>query len=223
MGSRVLKRKVLDLLGHDDFDQALDELCRLPGRRVINPLFSFLCHIDQKIKWRAVTAIGVTVANLAEKDMESGRVVMRRLMWMLNDESGGIGWGAPEAMAEIMACHEGLAREYVNILISYMQEEAGLPERELLQPGVVWGVGRLAQARPALMRAKDAGRRLGPYLESGDATVRGLAVWAMGLLEDNTSRAKLEGFLCDNAEVEIYLNRKLVVCRVSDLAKGLLV
>jgi len=219
LGSRVLKRKVLDLLGHDDFERALDELCRLPGRQVVNPLFSFLCHTDQKIKWRAVTAMGVIVANLAEKDMESGRVVMRRLMWMLNDESGGIGWGAPEAMAEIMACHEGLAKEYVHILISYMREEAGFLEYELLQRGVIWGAGRLAQARSALMLAKDAGIYLGPYLESKDATVRGLAVWVMGLLGADISRAKLEGFLSDNAEVEIYLNRKLVVCRVSDLAK----
>lgn len=25
--------------------------------------------------------------------MDSARIVMRRLMWSLNDESGGIGWG----------------------------------------------------------------------------------------------------------------------------------
>jgi len=36
-------------------------------------------------------------------------------MWSLNDESGGIGWGAPEAMGAIMARHTGLADEYANI------------------------------------------------------------------------------------------------------------
>ena len=55
--------------------------------------------------------MGAVVAHLAEKDMESARVVMRRLMCSLNDESGGIGWGAPEAMGEIIASHEGLASE----------------------------------------------------------------------------------------------------------------
>lgn len=216
---RAIKRKALDLLGQDDFDQALDELCRLPGRRVINPLFSFLCHIDQKIKWRAVTAMGVIVANLAEKDMESARVIMRRLMWMLNDESGGIGWGAPEAMAEIMACHEGLAKEYVHILVSYMREDANFLEHEILQRGVVWGVGRLAQTCPRLLQSKNAIQCLQPYLDSKDATVRGLAAWAMGLLGANTSRAKIEGLLGDNAAVEIYLNRKLIVWHVNDLAE----
>jgi hypothetical protein len=216
---RALKRKALDLLDQDDFDQALDELCRLPGRRVINPLFSFLCHDDQKIKWRAVTAMGVIVANLAEKDMESARVIMRRLMWMLNDESGGIGWGAPEAMAEIMACHKGLAKEYVHILVSYMMEDANFLEHEILQRGVVWGVGRLAQTRPRLLQSKNAIQCLQPYLDSKDATVRGLAAWALGLLGANTSRAKIKGLLGDNAAVEIYLNRKLIVRHVNDLAE----
>jgi len=47
----------------------------------------------------------MVISNLTEKEMESARVIMRRLMWSLNDESGDIGWGAPEAMAEIIACH----------------------------------------------------------------------------------------------------------------------
>jgi hypothetical protein len=46
--------------------------------------------------------MGEVMAHLADKDMESARVIMRRLMWSLNDESGGIGWGAPEAMGEIV-------------------------------------------------------------------------------------------------------------------------
>jgi hypothetical protein len=154
--------------------------------------------------------------------MESARVVMRRLMWMLNDESGGIGWGVPEAMAEIMVRHEGLAKEYVHILVSYMSEEANFLEHELLQRGVVWGMGRLAQARPQLVKSKNAIRYLQPYLDSKDATVRGLAAWATGLLDGEASRTKIESLLNDNTEVTIYLNDKLVRCRVSDLAKNTL-
>ena len=61
--------------------------------------------------------MGALVFSLAEQDMESARVVMRRLMWNLNDESGGIGWGSPEAMGEIMARHSGLAEEYSKISV----------------------------------------------------------------------------------------------------------
>lgn len=149
---RGLKRKVYDLLKSADFEQALEELCRLPARQVINPLFSFLYNSDEQIKWRAVTAMGAVVANLADKDMEEARVIMRRLMWNLNDESGGIGWGSPEAMGEILACHEGLAKEYVNILISYTMEDGNYLENEILQRGLLWGIGRLSQVRPHLVR-----------------------------------------------------------------------
>ena len=63
--------------------------------------------------------MGQVVSNLADTDMESARVIMRRLIWNLNDESGGIGWGSPEAMGDIMACHERLAGEYHRLLVSY--------------------------------------------------------------------------------------------------------
>ena len=127
---RDIKRKVLDLLNAEDFGEALALLCELPPRRTINPLFIFFCSTDSETRWRAITATGVVVANLAEKDMESARVVMRRMIWNLNDESGGIGWGMPEAMGEVMARHEGLASEYVSILVSYAREDGNFLELE---------------------------------------------------------------------------------------------
>ena len=60
--------------------------------------------------------MGASLARLADADMEAARIVMRRLLWSLNDESGGIGWGAPESMAEAMCRHQGLALEYAHML-----------------------------------------------------------------------------------------------------------
>ncbi|MDQ7839276.1 MAG: HEAT repeat domain-containing protein [Thermodesulfobacteriota bacterium] len=213
---RDLKRRLMELLASTDLNPALDELCRLPARQVINPLFSFLSATDPVVRWRAVTAMGVVVARLAAKDMEGARVIMRRLMWSLNDESGGIGWGAPEAMAEIMARHDGLAREYAHILVSYVRLDGNFLEHELLQRGAVWALGRLAQARPDLIQ--NCIPHLLPYLESKDDTVRGLAVWTMGLLRAETARSLLESLLADNAEIALYLDNELTVRRVSDLA-----
>jgi len=214
---RNLKPKVLGYLQSDDLDEALNELCRLPARQVINPLFSFLLSTDEQTKWRAVTAMGAVVANLAEQDMESARVIMRRLMWSLNDESGGIGWGAPEAMGEIIASHEGLAKEYISVLISYIWKEGNFLEYEPLQRGAVWGVGRVAQVRPELIQ--DAGPHLLPYLESTDAAVRGLAAWAVGLLGVKEAYQRLEWLLRDGTEISMFPDRKLVRLYVSDLAK----
>ncbi|MBW2625292.1 MAG: HEAT repeat domain-containing protein [Deltaproteobacteria bacterium] len=190
---RDFKRKVIDLLKADDFAGVLETFRSCPARRVINPLFSCLCSTEPQIKWRAVTALGAVVANLAQDDMESARVVMRRMIWNLNDESGGIGWGVPETMGEVMARHEGLAREYVNILVSYIREDGNFLEYEPLQQGVLWGLGRLAQTSPELLQ--DAGAHLHPFLSSEDATLRGLAAWILGLLGGSQRESELEPLL----------------------------
>jgi hypothetical protein len=215
-GGRRIKRKVLTLLKSKDFDRALKEMDRLPLFSVINSLFSFLYNRDEAIRWAAVTAMGAMVGKLAGEDMESARVIMRRLMWNLNDESGGIGWGSPEAMGEIMADHEGLAKEYAHILLSYTREDGNYLENEGLQRGLLWGIGRLSEVRPELV--KDAAAYLMPYMRSPDAGVRGLSAWVMGLLGVEDARSILELLTGDNAEFKMLQDRRVVVRRINDLA-----
>jgi hypothetical protein len=216
-GGRTIKHKVLTLLKSKDFDRVLKEMRRLPPLGVINSLFSFLYNRDETIKWAAVMAMGAMVAKLADEDMESARVIMRRLMWNLNDESGGIGWGSPEAMGEIMAGHERLAKEYAHILLSYTREDGNYLENEGLQRGLLWGIGRLSQVGPELV--KDAAAYLMPYMRSPDAGVRGHAAWVMGLLGVEEARSILELLTGDNAEFQMMQDRRVVVHRINDLAK----
>lgn len=146
-GYRKIKKKVYHLLGQDDFTEAVKEICNLPVKKVINPLISSLYSIDEKIEQRAILALGIVTARLAEHDIESARVVMRRLMWSLNDESGGVGWGAPEAMAEIMVRSKRLDDEYRKILISYSEPGKNYLENERLQMSIRRGLKRLGLKR----------------------------------------------------------------------------
>ncbi|WP_340147891.1 DVU0298 family protein, partial [Desulfosarcina cetonica] len=160
MAYRKLKVQIGELLAGADFTAALDTIGALPGRQAVNPLFAFLYAGEETLRWRAVSAMGRVVAGMADHDLESARVVMRRFMWNLNDESGGIGWGSPEAMGEITAVHAGLAGEYGRILLSYIDPDGNFLEHERLQRGALWGVGRLAHARPDIaMSAADHLRR----------------------------------------------------------------
>jgi hypothetical protein len=142
-GGRELKRIVATLLGSERFPASWESIRHLPGRQVVNPLFACFCHRDTLIRWHAVTAMGMVVSRLADENMESARVVMRRFMWNLNEESGGIGWGCPEALGECMARSERLADEYGRILLSYLHPERNFIEHPALQEGVLWGIGRL--------------------------------------------------------------------------------
>ena len=217
LSGRALKQRIYDLLKSADLDRAFQELGQLPSKQVINSLFSFLHNADQDAKWAAVKAIGAIVAKIADEDMESARVIMRRLMWNLNNESGGIGWGSPEAMGEILANHEGLAKEYAHILISYTREDGNYLEHELLQRGLLWGIGRLCQVRPYLVQ--DAAPYLTPYLRSRDATVRGLAAWIMGLLGINEASLRLRRHRNDKSQIQVFTERGLITCRVMDLVE----
>jgi hypothetical protein len=215
--ARQLKTEILELLGSRDLDHAIDALCQMPARQPISPLLSLLTSIDQEIKWASVSALGAVVANLADQDMEAARIIMRRLMWQLNDESGGIGWGCPETMGEIMACHAGLAREYSEVLVSYVREDANFLEYIPLQRGAVWGIARLAQVDG--QRVVTSLPHLMPFLNGPDAPLRGLSLLALGLLEGPEGCPQIERLLGDNSEIELYWDRKLKVVTVMDLAK----
>ena len=216
MAWRQLKKETFELLSRKDFEKGLEKIIQLPARQVVNPLFSFFYNSNELVRWRAVTAMGVVVSNLADHDMESARVIMRRLIWNLNDESGGIGWGSPEAMGEIMAGHDRLAEEYHNILISYIMPDGNYIEHEILQRGVLWGIGRLAHARPQLV--EDSVLFLLPYMQSEDANLRGLAAWTAGLFDCKTTRILLKRLENDQATLTIYLNGKLEKFTVAQLA-----
>jgi hypothetical protein len=213
---REVKERVLGALRSDDRAQGLAKVAGLPARQVVNPLFSFFCSTDPTVRWRAVTAMGVVMATLASQDMEAARVIMRRMIWQLNEESGGIGWGIPEAMGEAMARHEGLAQEYAHMLISYIQEDGNFLEHVPLQQGALWGLGRLALARPAFV--KKATLDIEMFLSAEDAQLRGLAAWLLGLAGAHGARPRLEMLTADGAEVLLYLDWCEERCTVSELA-----
>ena len=219
-GGRALKREVRRLLETDNLPAALEALCRLPARQVVNPLISFFCSTEEILKWRAVTAMGVVVVGLFERSPESARVVMRRLMWSLNDESGGIGWGAPEAMAEIMARCRPLAEEFSCLLISYLDPSGNYLEHEILQRGALWAAGRLAHVFPDLMLP--AAVFLPPYLRSEDPLHRGLAAWTAAALADSRLESLLQPLVEDARSITVYLDGQPAAYTVGQLARSAL-
>jgi len=216
LSGRQLKTKILSLLHQDDLNQALAIIERLPARQAVNPLFSFFYNTDEQIRWRAIIAMGAVVARLAKTDPESARVVMRRLMWNLNDESGGIGWGSPEAMGEILARSPLLAGEFAHILVSYIREDMNYLEHEGLQRGVLWGLARLAESRTELIRS--AGPYLVPYMKASDPILRGLAARTAIALGDDASRAACARLKNDWAQVRVFMNNRLMESTVAELA-----
>ncbi len=213
-----LKQTVRSLLSAPDFARRSEAWLPFPPGRLLAPLLSFLCSPDELLKWRAVTALGLAVARMADVDLESARVVLRRLMWTLADESGGIGWGVPETIAEILTWNAVLASEFSDILIGYTEEDGNCWGNDTLVLGAVWGLGRLAQVRPELLPA--ATPCLEKFLSSPHPAFRGTACWAIRRIGANLPSAHAAALLADQAPLALYDNGELRARRVCDLASG---
>ncbi|MDR3361591.1 MAG: HEAT repeat domain-containing protein [Desulfovibrio sp.] len=152
------------------------------GTGAIAPLFSFLPY-GSTIKHRAAVALGQVTTRLADEQIEEGRNVVRRLMWHMNEESGNIGWGIPEAFGEILAASERLAKEYHTILFSYIintGQDDNYCDNSALRRSCYWAAGRLAEARPQLcLRWRS---RIADGLHDEDIVCRGQAAWALSHL-----------------------------------------
>ncbi|ADW19143.1 hypothetical protein Despr_3010 [Desulfobulbus propionicus DSM 2032] len=229
MGSRAIKARVLELLRGQDLGPMRHELALLPPKDAVNALFPLICREEPSLRWRAITCMGEAVARLAEIEMEEARIVMRRFLWSLNDESGGIGWGVPEALAESMCHHPVLAKEYAHMLISYMREDGeeicqdgNYIEHPLLQRGVLWGMARLSGCRPELLREKGAGADIPPYLHTKDAETRASAIVACGNLYLTATEATLRQLALDSAPVTLYGEGKFQTTTVGELAQAAL-
>jgi hypothetical protein len=213
----MLKREIRALLKSPDFESKLSLLEKAPFSRVLRSLLSILVDGDEEIKWRAVTAVGKLVAARSERDLEGARDVLRRLMWSLNGESGGIGWGFPEAMGEILARSERLAREFARLLLSYVQPGENFLDCNLLQRGALWAIGRLGEVYPELLPSPETARALMPYLDSPDPYLRGHAAWALSLIPGEKCRQP-ETLIHDQTEIRLYQGQKFRIVRIGELA-----
>ncbi len=223
--NRKIKKEILALLAAGNLENSRREFEKYDEQGLVNPLFSALYRPEEILRWHTVTLFGEVLERLAGKDMEAGRIVMRRFLWSLNDESGGIGWGAPEAMAEAMFHNDRLCDEYIHMLISYIRPDGPLEHQDgnflelpELQRGVLWGICRLAEKRAALLMEKEVVPDLLAYLPSSDATVRGLAAKVLGLLGATDSVNALKSLLDDERPVRLYHDGEITVVTVSELA-----
>lgn len=177
------------------------------GAKVANGLIGLLTDSNETIKWRAVKALGKVTDRLFSEDPEKVRKVIRQLIWNLNDESGGIGWGMPEALGEILAEVPALQKEYLGLLTAYISEDRCFLENVHLQTGVVWGLGRIkiideknkAKGLPFLLKA----------LHHQNPLLRGMAVWTLGEIRASEAVPILKTLQKENGMIKIFIDNRI--------------
>ncbi len=218
--SKRLKNYLENAFKEDNWRQYFDNVLQQLDRGIIPSLFHLLYNKNELIKWRAVTAFGLYTQYLGDSDNSKLNNLIRRCVWMLTEESGGIAWGVPEAMAEMLANNESLAKSHSNILLSYLYDNPdgsdNYLEHEPLRFGVIWGASRLAEVHPELVKNEEY---IILQLCDNERTARGIAmvsriIGQINLIEKQDYLVKHSE---NPAEIWLYLNHELKKYRVMDI------
>jgi len=192
------KKEVISLLEQKKYEEILKVSASV--HKIINILISLSYDKKQYIAWRAIEAIGLVSKELAESDTETVRNIVGRLLWMIRDESGGIGWSVPETLGEIVRHNPQLCADIAPIIASFHEEK-------MLTAGVLWAMGRIGRINNETVG--DAIPIVLPYLQSADPTLRGYAAFALGRLGAIGAVSKLEQLRSDNNAVTYYEDGEL--------------
>ncbi len=204
----TLRKEIKDALIEDDLDRIA---AMAPGnKRVFGAIMALTYDKENVIAWRAIEAMGLAVATIAADNPGMARDIVRRLLWSVTEESGSIGWSAPEMLAEVVAQSPGQFSDLPPIIMSLSEEPPFLP-------GVLWAMGRLAEAGLSLPR--DARAVITASLAAAEPGVRGMALWAASRARFPGIGQRVEAMGADRGSFRLYRNRALESVAIGDLAR----
>ena len=149
-------------------------------KNILSQLTALSYEEDATISDNAIEASGLAARIIAGREPEYVRNYLLRLFWLVNDESGGIGWRAPELIGEILH-HCPHFSQFFPMLISLLDLEKEDAPR--FRAGTLWAIGRVAQAaRDAMLPALP---RVQNYLLRNETTnleAKDNAMWCVELL-----------------------------------------
>lgn len=192
-----IKNQIKDLLEQKDYDRLLN-LCE-KDKNFWKALRFCLYEIDEGLRWSAIVAVGKLMKRWWQSGLEGKvREYMRNLFWSITDESGGIGWSSPQAIAEIITNIPSLLDPYASMMIAYAFEEPPLVK------GGLWGIGRLGEE---VADAVDFFQeKVLAVFQSEDPETLGLASWAMGEVGFKPALPFLEKLRERDEPVKIYIS-----------------
>ncbi|HAY22224.1 DVU0298 family protein [Desulfobacca acetoxidans] len=188
--TRKSKRdQITHLLRVSDF-QALANLAGRGGG-VVTTLVQMLYQPDDLLHWRATEALGF-IAQAHPKRIEK---IIGRLLWSLNEDSGSFGWGAAAVLGEIGRNNIKLVEEIILMLFNCLEEEFS-------REGMLWGLGRLGQVHPQVVR--QAAPRIQACLADSNPQVITHAVWCLGIIGVQEASSDIRRLVDNPQPVRLY-------------------
>lgn len=112
-------------------------------RKVMSALVRLAYDKETLVGARSIKAMGLIARELARTDPECLRETCRKLLWSLSDESGGIGWSAPEMLGEIVAADPKRFADIIPLVASVYEAD-----EHVFRPGVLYALAKVGEQAP---------------------------------------------------------------------------
>ncbi len=210
-----LKKEIKDALQRREFDRVARYALESP--RTIGILFNLSYDKDSIITWRAVEAMGEVARVLTERSREEGRELMKRLLWSITEESGGLGWSSIEMIAEVVVRSPEVFSDIPLLLPEYYDEP-------IFRESVLYALWRIGSVRPDLLSPQDVKEVVIQALKSDRAYQKALALMIInatrGIIDYNDIEIDSDIFK-DNTPVRIYIDGDFRVRALKEIANAL--
>jgi hypothetical protein len=198
-------------LGGAEFQKIVE--AALERGRTISTLVTFTYDEDPLVRWRALDALGRCAARLCESRTEMLKNLLRRLFWLMSDESGAVAWHAPEAIGEIVRSDPPKFADFIPMTVALLDLDP--EDRPPFLPGVLYALGRIGGTAPDAVKEGLPG--IVEVLSDTDTQARAMAVWCLGQLRERAvllEHAELEH---DQGNAVVYREGQLLPTTVGTL------
>ncbi|MBU1627690.1 hypothetical protein KKB18_10015 [bacterium] len=208
----VLKDKISEFIKQRRFSE-ITELEKKKSR-LFRPLFGLLYNEDHDLRLGAAYTLGIVSQKIYSKKTEKVTQLLQKLLWSLNDESGFVCWGAPEAIGEIVRNIPELKAIYAQFLISFLSHPQVVLNNDYLEKGTLIALARIG------IIDKEQKVQLAPilenYLDSRKGEIKELTIWCGFETGIDSVKNKVREFLGDNMIITTYIDGVKVSKPISD-------
>jgi len=161
--------------------EGVQRLARAKPAKTLRYLTARLYGADEASRCDAARALGAVAADAGIVSDGKVRELLRRYFWWLNDESGAVPLGIPEAIGAIVAARSEFQREFLPLLCSLAHHPDCL-QTGPIERGVFWALGHIG--RPAALCSPEAVKAIAEAARHHpDPETQSTAAWALSRLQ----------------------------------------
>ncbi len=199
-----LRQQIVAFLKDGEFSGLTALAGREPG--VADVLMQYLYEPGALLYWRALEGLGL----VAGSHPEQVRKLINRLLYLLNEDSGSVGWGAAAALGEIGRNQVPLVQEIIPMFVGFLEEPFS-------REAMLWGVGRMAEVHPRLLH--EVLSVIVPFLTNPEPQIRALAAWGLGKAGYRPATEAIRALSGDQTPVQLYDQGRLLATTVARVAQ----